>query len=156
MAERRAPEDYTESDIAQVAMRLLARREYARKELESRLLSRGMQQGLVATVLDRLETDDFLSDERFAESFVGARIGRGQGPFRIRHELEERGVATDLIESAMVEADPDWQALASEVRRKRFGPEPPGDFKQRARQTRFLRYRGFEAEQIRRALGQED
>ena len=38
------------------------------------------------------------------------------------------------------------------MRRKRFGPSPPRDYLERARQARFLEYRGFDSGQIRAAL----
>jgi len=38
------------------------------------------------------------------------------------------------------------------VRRKRFGAEPPRDFHERAKQARFLQYRGFTSDQVRAAL----
>jgi len=38
------------------------------------------------------------------------------------------------------------------VRSKRFGDAMPEDFKERARQARFLQYRGFTSEQIREVL----
>ena len=44
-------------------------------------------------------------------------------------------------------------AVAREARRRRFGVSPPGDYAGRARQARFLQYRGFTHEQIRAALG---
>ena len=47
----------------------------------------------------------------------------------------------------------DWAGIAREIRRKRFGLSPPGDYRERARQARFLQYRGFSAEQVRAALG---
>jgi len=45
---------------------------------------------------------------------------------------------------------------ARAVRRKRFGAAPPSDFRERARQARFLEYRGFDGDQIRAALGRDD
>ena len=38
------------------------------------------------------------------------------------------------------------------MRRKRFGAEVPRDYRERARQARFLEYRGFASSQIRAAL----
>lgn len=137
-------------------MNLLARREYARRELGRRLKAKGMPADLIEQVLDDLVAENLQSDARFAESFVSARSGRGQGPVRIRMELEQRGVASGLIENALDEAGVDWGELATEVRRKRFGPELPGDFRERARQSRFLQYRGFEAGHLARALGRDD
>jgi len=42
--------------------------------------------------------------------------------------------------------------LATEVRLKKFGTAEPRDFKEKARQMRFLQYRGFEQEHIQAAL----
>jgi regulatory protein len=46
----------------------------------------------------------------------------------------------------------DWAAEARTVREKRFGSDQPADYKDRARQSRFLQYRGFSSEQIRQAF----
>jgi regulatory protein len=115
-----------------------------------------MPESLVAEVLDELTAEGLQSDVRFAEAFVQARVGRGQGPVRIRMELERRGVSGDTLENALEDSETDWPKLAGAVRRKRFGGEPPGDFRERARQMRFLQYRGFTADHIRGALGDDD
>ena len=156
MADKPESEDFSESDIEQVAMRWLTRRDYARLELRRRLTGRGMREARVDAVLDDLEKHNLLSDARFAEIFVNTRVSRGQGPFRIRYELEERGVSGELIETAFEEAATDWIRLARDVRRKKFGGEDPVDFNQRARQMRFLRQRGFEADHIRGALNDDE
>jgi regulatory protein len=49
-------------------------------------------------------------------------------------------------------ADVVWPATIRAVRAKRFGPELPRDYAERARQARFLQYRGFDGAQIRAAL----
>ena len=133
-------------------MDLLARREHTRAELVRKLKQRGAVAELLDPALDELEADGLQCDQRYADAFVRSRVGRGQGPVRIRHELGQRGVATDLAETALAEADTDWDALAAEVRHGRFGAALPGDFRERARQARFLTYRGFSAEQVRHAL----
>ena len=62
--------------------------------------------------------------------------------------MKQKGVADELINSTMQQAETDWFALAIEVRCKRFGEQSPDDFKDRAKQMRFLQYRGFTHEQI--------
>jgi len=132
------------------AMDLLARREHSRLELERKLAARSFDERLIADVLDELEQDGLVSAERFAQSFVEARYAKGQGPYRIRRELAERGVKSpgDWLDDARY----DWNALARETRIRRFGRARPGDLKEKARQARFLEYRGFGHEEIRRAL----
>jgi regulatory protein len=72
---------------------------------------------------------------------------------RIRVELREKGVAAEAIEAAIDHAATDWVQAAREARRRKFGLSPPGDYRERAKQARFLQYRGFSSEQIRAALG---
>jgi regulatory protein len=148
------PADASPADVRAVAVRLLARREYARAELGRRLARRGFPGAPVETVLEELVAEGLLSDARFAESFVRARADRGQGPFRIARELGERGVAGELVDEALAAAETDWRDLARRVRAKRFGTALPEDYAGRARQMRFLHYRGFTEAQIRAALGE--
>jgi len=48
---------------------------------------------------------------------------------------------------------PDWRILASEVRLRKFGTQEPPGWPEKARQARFLQYRGFSSDHIRSALG---
>ncbi|HUF71973.1 MAG TPA: regulatory protein RecX [Gammaproteobacteria bacterium] len=136
------------------AMDLLARREHSRLELEQKLAARSFDETVVAHVLDELEREGLLSADRFVQSFVEARYARGQGPSRIRRELAARG-----IESAAANLGDerfDWDAKARETRVKRFGEALPSSLAEKARQIRFLEYRGFSHDQIRRALEFDD
>ncbi|HEU4617536.1 MAG TPA: regulatory protein RecX [Gammaproteobacteria bacterium] len=149
------PDDPAACERAAVA--LLARREHTRRELARKLSARAFDADVVAATLDRLEQAGLLDGRRFIESFVASRAARGFGPVKIRAELLERGVDPGSASEALRESAEDWRAHARSVRRKRFGAEAPKDFKERARQARFLQYRGFDQEQIDAALDlQED
>jgi len=150
---RSKPDVADATDCERVALNLLARREYSRHELERKLAARGFAQERIAQTLDALEESGALAAARFTASFICARAAKGQGPARIRAELTERGIDRDQAEELLRDAAIDWAALAASVRDKRFGAERPTDFKERARQTRFLEYRGFDGEQIDSALG---
>lgn len=149
-------EDWTAATVEAVAVRLLARREHSRAELARKLDERGVPAELAGEILDSLAARRLQSDERYAEALVTSRHGRGQGPVRIRRELAERGVAATMIDAVLEAAATDWFALARETRRRRFGAEPPTEWNERVRQSRFLEYRGFNSEQIRFALGGDD
>jgi regulatory protein len=136
------------------AVGLLARRDYACGELAGKLRERGFAAALVQALIDGLRARRLLDDERYAGHFVQYHLGRGQGPQRIRRELELCGVDAPLIDAALG-AVPDWAAVAREVRRRRFGPEPPSDWKEKGRQARFLQYRGFSNDHIRLSLGSD-
>jgi regulatory protein len=134
------------------ALGLLARREHSRRELTRKLDARGFPDDAIAAALDGLERSGALAEARFTESFVRSRIAKGQGPARIRAELAQRGVASEDVDGALREAQVDWLAAIRAVRKKRFGPELPRDYLERARQARFLEYRGFGSAEIRAAL----
>jgi regulatory protein len=134
------------------AVGLLTRREHSRLELERKLASRGHPPELIDATLTRLEQSGLLSGQRFMESFIESRAARGLGPVRIRAELMQRGIPSAAAAEAIAAAAKDWAALAAGVRGKRFGRGSPRDFKERARQTRFLEYRGFRGADIDAAL----
>ena len=87
-----------------------------------------------------------------ADAFARYHRARGQGPMRIRRDLEAFGVAAALIEAALATVA-DWASVARDVRLRRFGPEVPANWAEKGRQARFLQYRGFSNDHIRSALG---
>jgi regulatory protein len=134
------------------AMGLLAGREQSRAELRRKLEKAGFQPDVASDAIQRLSEEGLQSDHRFVDAFVQSRIRQGKGPVRIRAELAERKLPAGLVEDAIGQADPDWTAMAREVRERKFGAGVPADFSEKARQMRFLQYRGFEPEQIRNAV----
>ena len=131
---------------------LLVRREHSERELRFKLERRDYKPAVIDEVLSQLVDDGYLSDARFAEVFVRSRHERGTGPLKIRAELRERGVDEGMVEDAFRELGADWFDAARRQRDRRFGVTPPQDFRERARQMRFLQQRGFSGEQARAAL----
>lgn len=146
----RAQQRDKEVEIA--AVRLLSRREHSTEELRRKLAAKGHPKATIDAVLDKLARKKWVSDERFASNYVHHHARRGQGPVRIRAELRQQGVADSHIEQEVGAAERDWNALAAEVRRRKFGAELPRTASERAKQARFLQYRGFNSDQIRAAL----
>ncbi|SEP80164.1 regulatory protein [Ectothiorhodospira magna] len=136
----------------EAAVRLLSRREHSRQELRAKLTERGLVPQAVDDALERLASQGLVSDERFTEGFIRHRIGQGHGPIRISADLRQRGVAESLVQIALEAAEADWEALAHDTRARRFGPESPGDYRERSKQMRFLQYRGFPTDIIRRVV----
>jgi regulatory protein len=134
------------------AIALLARRDLPGGELQQKLCSKGFEAQTVAAVTEVLIREGVLNDERFAQNYVAYHAGRGQGPVRIASDLRGLGLPAGLIEAAL-ESGPDWRALARKVRSARFGAQPPANWGDKARQARFLQYRGFSADHIRAATG---
>ena len=121
-----------------------------------KLTRKGYPADVIVQVVAALAAEGLQSDVRFTEVYVNSARGRGHGLVRIRAALRERGIADDVIERQLAADATDWEAEVESVRRKRFGAGIPKDAKEWARQARFLQYRGFSAEQIRKALKQAD
>ena len=141
--------------VEAAAVRLLARREHSIEELRRKLVTKGYPPETIEPVIRKLTGKRLVSDERFTSSFVHHHAKRGQGPVRIRAELRQQGIADSQVEEALRGAEVDWVQLAREVRRRKFGATPPRSRGERAKQARFLQYRGFDAEQLRAAFREE-
>jgi regulatory protein len=133
--------------VRTAAITLLARREYASGELRAALTRKGYAADVAAEVVAELAGERLLDDDRYAESLVRQLASRGQGPSRIRQQLIEAGISSERASRAIDEG-PDWVELAREVRIRKFGVEAPADWPERARQMRFLQYRGFSNDHI--------
>ncbi|KAG1707541.1 Regulatory protein RecX [Nymphon striatum] len=107
-------------------------REHSRQEIYLKLSRKEYVTDVdLDALLDELEENNYLSDERFAESFIRYRASRGQGSVKIINELRLRGVKQSIIISAMQEADIDWFALAIEQYEKKFGAKKIVEFTKR-------------------------
>jgi regulatory protein len=132
------------------AIRMLARREYARAELEQKLVAKGWGRVEVRTALDELAARGYLSDARYAQAMAAQRAGR-YSRRRIGEELKARGVARSDIETALAGAEIDDDAALKALWQRRFG-RAPEDEREKARQVRFLQARGFALSAILRFL----
>ncbi len=142
--------EITPINVRRAAMDLLAKREHSNKELTQKLAKRfSNQQDLIGQELHKLEAEDLQSDVRLAEAFIRTRTGRGQGLVKIRAELKKKGVNEEAISLAFEECGVDWFELVRQVAAKKLGSEvAPGNFKEKARLSRFLQQRGFTYDQI--------
>jgi len=134
------------------AVALLARRDFASGELRAKLYSKGFDEVAAAEAIDALTARGVIDDSRYAENYVNFHAQRGQGPIRIAAQLRRLGLADSVVDAALA-SGPDWVELARRARRTKFGRQPPSSWTDKARQARFLQYRGFSSDHIRAATG---
>ncbi len=128
------------------ALKMLVRREHSKLELYKKLQLKGFSDDIINSSISKLVQQNQQSDERFAEDFIQMRYNQGKGPVKIALELKMRGInAFDL--SAF-----DWFELAKEIRQKKFGDSSSLEYKDLAKQKRFLQSRGFSLDQINQAF----
>jgi len=132
------------------AIALLARRDHSRAELERKLARHSPDAGRIAQVLDQLQTEKLLSDQRFAEGVVRVRSAR-YGSLRVAQDLRARGVTGEMASSLVSGLKAGEAERARDIWQRKFGG-PPQDGAERARQMRFLQARGFAPDVIRRVV----
>ena len=119
------PEPAEESLRAR-ALRLLARREHSRAELERALAAVAAARhgdaatGSVAAVLDELAARGWLDDRRAAEALLGSRSPRC-GERRLGALLRERGIDAPLAETVLAPLRATEFERALAVWQRRFG-----------------------------------
>jgi regulatory protein len=140
----------------QRALGLLVRREHSRKELGRKLAARGVEPTEAQAAIDKLSEAGWQDDARFAELLVRSRASSGHGPVHVRAELRTHGLDGEAIAAAMDGFDGDWNAIARDIVRRRFGADAAKTLAGQRKVADFLLRRGFAMEQVRAALGGVD
>lgn len=134
--------------IMECGIRLLAMREHSVKEMHDKLTAKADNSMYVTDVVDLLIEKNYLSDERFTESYVRARGNRGFGPVKIRSELKAKGISSTLIQDYLKDNAAIWFENAEAQYQKKYGDTVILDYKTWSKRARFLQSRGFTSEQI--------
>jgi regulatory protein len=128
-----------DEDAFEVALRLLRHRDYAVRDLEQRLTTRGLDAGEVESALVRLRESGLVDDARYASARASSLASRGAGDELIRRDLEHSGVAPEHVEDALAEIEPERERAGVILGRRGASP----------RTARYLRSKGFDDEVVR-------
>jgi SOS response regulatory protein OraA/RecX len=131
------------ADALNRAARALRPRDRSRQALEDRLTRAGVPALARHEALETLERVGLVDDARVAMTRAGSLAARGFGDAAIRHDLEQEGVAAELVEQAVAELEPELDRARALVERR--GAE--------LRTARWLAGKGFDAASIEEALG---
>ncbi len=128
----------------QQAMGLLVRREHSKRELRQKLRQRGKEDGEIDAALETLSRQDFQNDERFAMALARSRQAAGYGPVRIRAEMAQHSLATEVITEAIAALPGDWLETAQGLVARRYLRKIQSNPAQSRKAVDFLLRRGFE------------
>ncbi len=162
-----------ESRLRWLAFYYLSRREYGKAELKQKLIDKEQDPDKIDALLDEFEDNGYQSDYRTTLMLIRENIRKGRGRGRIKQEFYKKKITMpsnidELIDIANTESDEfsefinedkdslvegmDWLKLAVEARTKKYGDDIPVEQKEKARQLRFLQYRGFKSDICFQAL----
>lgn len=158
--------DFQPKSLRQRALDYLAKREYSYTELAQKLskyvketdedsdadfgAGAGKDTDEITAILDDFKTRGWLSDKRFTEMLVHARKTKF-GSARVANELREKGVADELISSAVAEIKLNELDNARNVWQKKYKASAETR-EEWAKQARFLQSRGFGFDVIKKVL----
>lgn len=136
------------------ALKSLGARMQSVRDLRRKMLDRAEPgqagQDAVDRILNKLQELRYLSDDRYAADFTRLRQeNRSFGRRRVQQDLQAKGIASDVIQTALSDAydGVDEQALVRQhLERKRIAP--PTDEKSTARVLRRLTAAGFSSKAI--------
>lgn len=135
------------------ACRVLAMREYSEKQLRQKIYDKGYDIAETEQTIQFLLENNWLSDRRFCESFVRSKVSRGIGLLRLRYELADKGISSEMLESVLAEQSICWQDACDNVTIKKVATNSfQNTIKDRLKLERFLKYRGFSGEQVRKSV----
>lgn len=135
-------------------MHLLEKRDYTEMELRRKL-----QQGRtpyteeeIDSAIEYVKGYHYVDDGRYAGKYIECMSSR-KSRRQIEQELAQKGVDRELVQLAFEEADeiPEDEQIEAWMRKRHYDPES-ADPKERQRMYAFLARKGFQAENIRRAL----
>ena len=136
------------------ALYYLGKREYSRLELQKKINAFAQELEIdkhnIKNILNDLEGNDWLSDQRFTEQFIFSKKNK-YGINKIRYELKMRGVDEAIINSELIKIKSEDYSLAKKIWSKKFDDTPHSQ-EERNKQIRFLQGRGINLELIHKNL----
>jgi regulatory protein len=124
------------------ALRYLSRREHSCQELRKKLLPYAESDVELDEVMAKLETQSWLSDERFAESLVRRKSER-YGSLKIINELKQQGIEGDSLLGIKERLKISDATRALELWQRKFDSLVTKDPKEKSKQMRYLVSKGF-------------
>lgn len=144
------PKTLTGQRLRSYAFALLTRRDYSKAELITKLNLYAINPDEVANLVEELAQQNYQSDQRVAELTLASQIRKGKGLQRIKQALKAKQLDAELIVEEL--QDVNWLDQAYQLKVKKFGEEVTTDPKIKAKQVRFLQYRGFDMGVIMKAI----
>ena len=117
------------------------------------LIRKGFNEDISLRVTNELENKGYLNDDMFARKYIYDRIKNNpKSKKQIFFELRKKGVSKEIITTALDEIEVDEFEIALNLAKKRVKNLALDNIKEKEKIFRYLRYRGFNVEIIRKVI----
>lgn len=134
---------------------LCSRREYCSRGVLDLLRRKGVTGEEAAAVLERLRSERYVDDARYARAFARDKAQlAGWGPRKIAFALSAKGIAPDVVKAALEEVDEGESArrMREVVEVKWRSVKAATPFERRQKVLRFALSRGYDYERVTEVL----
>jgi regulatory protein len=143
---------YLGKDVAlQKLQRYCAYQERCHQEVRQKLLDLGVYGDTLEEVILDLISDNFLNEERFAQSYARGKFRtKNWGRVRIQQELKQRQLTAYCIKKGLQEIDEqEYLGVLKVLLQKKLEEyAPEGEFQAQAKAAQYALRRGFESDLI--------
>lgn len=132
-------------------MRLCARAEKSSGDALRLMAGWGVAPDDAKNVLGKLLQDRFIDDRRYAEAYVREKTGlNGWGTYKIRRMLATKGIARDIIDSALagIDRESSQEKLREMLERKKRSVKAADAYELKGKLMRYGLSLGYEYEQV--------
>jgi regulatory protein len=142
----------------QYVLRLLTIKDRTAAELVDKLRRKGFNEDVTSSIIAEMKDLGYVDDKRYAMHFAEVRANYDLfGPYRIRVELEKRGIAREMAKDTVscVFQEGKEEANALELARRWIARKDTDDIERAGRRLYgYLARRGFTPDVVRRTLRQ--
>ena len=152
------PDDYKKA--LRKCGELLSRRDYSEAKLTEKLLEADLAPDAVREAIDEMKKAHYLDDRRFASSFVRSYLGK-RSRLRIRQDLKERGISSEIIDEVLAGLDTEdaaaveMEQIRAFLMKKNYSPETVS-YSEKQKLMASLYRKGYDPELIRKAVDTGD
>lgn len=132
------------------AIWLLARQGYSESDLRKKLVKYAENNDDIDFVIAEMLDYGYLNDLLYAKSLLRSELSKGRGKNRVSQSFNGKGVDIDAVMNEVSSIN--WLELAYKAKVKKFGDIIEKEPKKKAKQIRYLQYRGYEFEIIMKVV----
>ncbi len=137
------------------AAELCSRQEQCTAQIREKLKRWNLDDEDVERILEKLQDERFIDDQRYASFFVKDKFKINQwGKVKIAYMLRQKGIRENDIQEALNQIDEDtyFQCCAALIQRKSASLKEKNLFARKGKLYKFAAGRGFEPDLIQRVL----
>ena len=132
------------------AMNWCSKMERSKFDVQFKLYSWGLDQNQIKEVVEKLESDGFLSSGRYIEAYIKGKLYyKKWGKVKIKYNLKLKGFSDELIDKyidELIDEDFYLEMITEQLKKKSLAIDDDDEYTRKSKLIRFGQSRGYETE----------